>query len=198
MSDARRRAWKLAGAIALASFVSTTIATPAHATRGVAVDLQRVTIGKALSPGQSVTLPAVTLRNPGDEAAVYLVSAGGIDRDGFLEPLDAWFALEPRELRLDAAASQKVAVTLHLPRDATPGTYAGLLRFELLAEGTGSLVRAAAGIQLTFQVVEAARPAVGEAMAASLPWITLVVGSLLVAAAALWARRHLRIRIERH
>jgi hypothetical protein len=198
-TEARTR--RLAGTIVLASLVILWLAPPTAAGRGVSVDLRQVQVSEGLARGRSYALPTVTVRNPGDEQGTYRASAGGIENDEFLDPADSWFQMEPREFQLDPTSTKPVHIKLILPSDVPPGEYLGIFRFELVAEGAGALVGAAAGVEVRFIVTEADGidgflRSMGDLIELNRPWSYLLPIGVLVVLVALWASRHIRIRIE--
>src|SRR5918992_2461310 len=71
---------------------------------------------------------------------------------GLIAPDDGWFTFMPSAFELEPGASVPVTISMRLPTDAEPGRYEGIVRAELVAEGEGALVAAAAGARLTFEV----------------------------------------------
>jgi hypothetical protein len=75
-----------------------------------------------------------------------------IDGQDAGRPADAWFTFEPAELTLQPGESRPVQARLTLPVDAEPGTYAALMGPQIVADGGGAQVGAAAAARLTFEI----------------------------------------------
>jgi len=127
-------------------------ASTASADRGVALDLGRVDIAQALTPGGSYHLPPVGVRNPGDEVTSYRMVVSSVAGQGNA-PLPAdWIGFSPRELTLGPGQTKSVEMRLSLPTGADPDDYEGLLAAQIVTEGRGAQVGAAAATKVTFQV----------------------------------------------
>lgn len=122
------------------------------AARGVALDLGRIDVAQTLTPGGGYRLPPVGVRNPGDESTSYRIVVSEL-RGLEGKPIPAeWLRFEPTELTLKPGRTRKVAVRLSLPTGADPGDYAGLLAAQIVTEGEGAQVGAAAAAKVTFSV----------------------------------------------
>jgi hypothetical protein len=127
-------------------------ASTASADRGVALDLGKVEIAQALTPGGSYHLPPVGIRNPGDEVTSYRMVVSSIaGQDGAPLPAD-WIAFSPRTLTLRPGQTKSVETRLSLPTGADAHDYEGLLAAQIVTDGPGAQVGAAAATKLTFEV----------------------------------------------
>ena len=66
-----------------------------------------------------------------------------------------WLSFEPTELTLEPGKTEKVQARLSLPTGADPGDYEGLLAAQIVTEGEGAQVGAAAAAKVTFEVESA-------------------------------------------
>jgi hypothetical protein len=124
----------------------------ASADRGVALDLGKLEIAPALTPGGGYRLPPVGVRNPGDEVTTYrLVMRSTRGQEGAPVPVD-WVEFDPGEVTLEPGASEKVRTRLSVPTGADPGDYEGLLAAQVVTEGSGTQVGAAAAAKVRFEV----------------------------------------------
>ena len=192
----RRVCLPLAIALAMLS------ASGASADRGVALDLGKLEIAQALTPGGGYRLPPVGVRNPGDEVTSYkllVTSAQGQSRTPV--PAD-WFAFEPREVTLRPGETKKVQARLSLPTGADPGEYEGLLAAQIVTEGEGAQVGAAAAAKVTFEV-EAATwlgawwHRIRTSLSEHQPWTWLIPLVLALALAGRQLRSRFSFRVER-
>ena len=177
-------------------------ATTASADRGVALDLGKVEIAQALTPGGSYHLPPVGVRNPGDEVTRYRMVVSALAGQGSA-PLPAdWVDFSPRELMLQPGQTKSVETRLSLPTGADPDDYEGLLAAQIVTEGHGAQVGAAAATKLTFQVESATLLGawwhrLSTWFSNNRPWTWIVpalLASLLVAGQF---RSHFALRLER-
>jgi hypothetical protein len=174
----------------------------ASADRGVALDLGKVEIAQALTPGGSYHLPPVGVRNPGDEVTRYrMVVSSAAGQGG--TPLPAgWIDFSPRELTLQPGQTKRVETRLSLPTGADPDDYEGLLAAQIVTEGRGAQVGAAAATKLTFEVESATllgawwhRLSMWFSDNGPWTWIApAILASLLLAGQF---RRHFAFRLER-
>ena len=146
------------GRFALILFaLGSTLVSPgiAVADRGVALDLGRLDIAQRLTPGGGYRLPPLGVRNPGDEVTSYRIVVSHVQgQEGKPVPED-WVRFEPTELTLKPGKTEKVQARLSLPTGADPGDYEGLLAAQIVTEGEGAQVGAAAAAKLTFSVESA-------------------------------------------
>jgi hypothetical protein len=172
------------------------------ADRGVALDLGKVEIAEALTPGGSYHLPPVGVRNPGDEVTKYrMVVSSGVGHSG--TPLPAgWIDFSPRELTLQPGQTKSVETRLSLPTGADPDDYEGLLAAQIVTEGRGAQVGAAAATKLTFQVESATLLGawwnrLSMWFSDNGPWTWIVPAILVSSLIARQFRRHFAFRLER-
>jgi hypothetical protein len=197
--QARRR---LAAVAVFGAAVSLAAAPPAAGEVGVAINIGAIHLEEAVDHGRTYRLPIITVRNPADEPATYRMGAGGVENDGLQDFTSGWFRFQPSEFRLDPGGIQPVTTTLVIADDAAPGRYLGLVRAEAAPGGSGGIVGAAAGAELTFTVTEASDVGallrgIGHLVAASMPWSLAVVLVLMTTLGGRWARSRFRIRLER-
>ena len=75
--------------IGLAAFLASSGA--ASADRGVALDLGKLEIAQALTPGGGYRLPPVGVRNPGDEVTTYRMTVSSVQgQDGTRSRRNGW------------------------------------------------------------------------------------------------------------
>lgn len=127
-------------------------ASAASADRGVALDLGRLEIVQKLIPGGGYTLPPVGVRNPGDEVTTYRMVISSVQGQAGTPVPEGWFEFEPREVTLEPGETEKVQARLSLPTGADPGDYEALLAAQIVTEGEGAQVGAAAAAKVTFEV----------------------------------------------
>ena len=127
-------------------------AWPVTASMGVSIDVGRIDVSEDLAPGGEYRLPAFGVRNPGTEPTTYKLVVSYIDGQEAGRPAEAWFTFEPAELTLQPGESRPVQARLTLPVDSEPGAYAALIGPQIVSEGGGAQVGAAAAARLTFEV----------------------------------------------
>ncbi|HEX5590322.1 MAG TPA: hypothetical protein VFX65_08550 [Candidatus Limnocylindrales bacterium] len=127
-------------------------AAPVLGSMGVSIDVGRIDVSEDLAPGGEYRLPAFGVRNPGTEPTTYKLVVSYIDGQDAGRPAEAWFTFEPAELTLQPGESRPVQARLTLPVDSEPGTYAALIGPQIVSEGGGAQVGAAAAARLTFEV----------------------------------------------
>jgi hypothetical protein len=127
----------------------------ASAARGVALDLGRLEIEQTLTPGGGYQLPPVGVRNPGDEVTTYAMVVTSVQGQNGTPVPEEWFAFEPAKLTIAPGKTEKVKTRLSLPTGADPGDYEGLLAAQIVTEGEGAQVGAAAAAKVTFEVESA-------------------------------------------
>ena len=138
--------------ITMALAVTLGVAAPALASMGVSIDVGRIDVSEDLAPGGEYRLPAFGVRNPGTEPTTYKLVVSYIDGQEAGRPAEAWFTFEPAELTLQPGESRPVHARLTLPVDSEPGTYAALIGPQIVSQGGGAQVGAAAAARLTFEV----------------------------------------------
>jgi len=186
--------------IGLAAFVASS--GSASADRGVALDLGRLEISQALTPGGGYRLPPVGVRNPGDEVTTYRMVVSSVQgHKGTAVPED-WFAFSPREVTLKPGATKKVSTRLSLPTGADPGNYEGLLAAQILTEGGGAQVGAAAAARVSFEVesttlLGAWWHRISTWFPVNAPWTWIVPAALAAFLAALQVRRRFSVQVVR-
>jgi hypothetical protein len=177
-------------------------AAPAVAARGVAVDIGRIEMTDDLTPGGSYRLPTLGVRNPGDEPARYRLGATAVVDPERRDVPEAWFEFKPHKLTLKPGETQPVRMRLVVPTDAEPGNYVALVGAELVGEGDGAQVGAAAAARTTFTVESATALEswwlrLETFLGDHTPWTWLMPGTLGFALVALQARRRLSFTVAR-
>ena len=188
----RLAAGRQAGCALIASLMLGS-ATPVLASTGVSVDLGRIDITEQLSPGGSYNLPTLGVRNPGTERTSYAMVANGPSDPDRAAPPPAWFHFEPATLTLDPGERRSVRVRLVVPTDAEPGDYIALVGAQIVAQGTGATVGAAAAARTTFTVrpadaIQAFMTWLGQAWSDHLPWSAIIPVAIIVVV-GLWVIR---------
>jgi hypothetical protein len=187
----------LVAAIALAAGL---LVPAAGADRGVSVDLGRIAIDQKLQAGGSYALPTMGVRNPGTEPTSYLMGAQAIR--GSRSPDEKWFEFSPRELRLEPGESRQVRTRLRLPTGADPGDYEALLGAQIVSDGGGVQVGAAAAARLTFSVEPSSQLAawwlsLKAAFTDALPWSALLPTLAALGLGLAFVRKRFAFRVER-
>ena len=184
------------GPVALLTLAGAVLWAPAAAAeRGVAIDVERVTVTERLLPGGGYRLPAFGVRNPGDEAATYRMVISTITDQEGNEPPPEWFRFKPATFALTPGATRPVAVRIDLPASADPGDYEALVGAELVTDGQGAQVGAGAAARVSFTVEPSSLLAgysleLKAFLAGHAPWSWLLpLGLALLAAAAVVRRR---------
>jgi hypothetical protein len=177
-------------------------AAVASADRGVALDLGKLEIAETLTPGGGYRLPAIGVRNPGDEATTYRMTVSSVrDQAGVPVP-ESWVDFDPSEVTLAPGQTEKVQARLSLPTGADPGDYEGLLAAQIVSEGKGAQVGAAAAAKLTFEVESATLLGAWWHKLSSwfednTPWTWVVPAALASLIAASQFRRRFSFRLEK-
>lgn len=143
---------RVASATFLLSLFAALHASAALATKGVSVDLGRIAIEQRLTPGGSYRLPMLGVRNPGTELTSYRMGASAVASDGAEAPPEDWFEFSPRQLTLRPRETKPVRIRINLPTDAEPGDYIALVGAQIVSQGGGAQVGAAAAARTTFTV----------------------------------------------
>jgi hypothetical protein len=178
------------------------LAGPAVAQQqGVAIDVGRIDVDEQLAAGERYQLPTIGVRNPGTAPTDYRMAVQPIT--GADTPDEAWFSFSPASFSLDPDARQPVEIVLELPADAPGGDYGALISAQVVAEGEGARVGAAAAARLTFSVPATPQPVSAPPAApddpSGFPWLLLLLALLLLLLLA-WLIRTVRrydIRIVR-
>jgi hypothetical protein len=202
MRSVTQRLRRPSSAAAAACFVALALAGPASADRGVALDLGKLEIAEVLTPGGGYRLPAIGVRNPGDEATTYRMTVSSVrDQAGVPVP-EAWIDFEPGEVTLAPGQTEKVQARLSLPTGADPGDYEGLLAAQIVSEGKGAQGGAAAAAKLTFEVESATLLGawwhrLSTWFEDNTPWTWVVTAMLASVVAARQFRRRFAFRLEK-
>jgi hypothetical protein len=173
------------------------LAVPATADTGVGVDLAEIDIDEILSAGNVYNLPAVGVVNTGDSAADYEVEITFMSEQEEMTPSTDWFQFEPQTFNLEAGASRKVSISLHIPEDASPGRYFALIEAHPVVEGgTGAIIGVAAATKLRFNVSKdvPVLSAIGAFFREHAPYSYIGLGLILAVIVALLLRRFFRFR----
>lgn len=180
------------------------IASPVVAATGVSVDIGRIEITQALSPGGAYTLPTIGVRNPGTEPTAYTMVANPVQDPARVAPPAGWFEFEPASLTLEPGESRPVRVRIILPSDARPGDYIALVGAQIATQGSGATVGAAAAARTTFTVqpassLQAVAVWLERVFTDLLPW-SAIAPAIVAGVIALWLLRRrftFGLRIER-
>lgn len=176
--------------------------TAASADRGVALDLGRLDIAQTLMPGGGYTLPPIGVRNPGDVATTYrLLVTHVADQSGKIVP-ESWLHFSPATVTLKPGETKKIAARLSLPTGADPGSYEALLAAQIVTEGKGAQVGAAAAAKLDFKVKSATLLGawwyrIRTFLSGNTPWTWLVPALLLAGLGGWQARRRFSFQVVR-
>jgi hypothetical protein len=169
------------------------IAMPVAAQQqGAAIDVGRIDVGEHLAPGERYQLPTIRVRNPGTITTEYRMAVQAIA--GSAAPDEAWFSFTPAAFRLEPDERQPVEIVLELPVGAPGGDYAVLVMAQVVSDGDGARVGAAAAARLTFNV-----PFTPQEETNAWPWLQVllvVLVALLILTSIQVARRY-DIRVER-
>jgi hypothetical protein len=176
--------------------------SPGRAARGVAIDLGRIEIEQKLTPGGSYRLPVMGVRNPGTETTSYVLKASPVEVEEREAPPVDWFHFSPAKLTLKPNQTRPVKVRLELPTGAHPGDYVALVGPQIVAEGDGAQVGAAAASRVTFSVepatwLQAEWLKIKTFFSDHAPWSYVVPFVLLLALLAYRIRSRFAFRIER-
>ena len=174
----------------------------AAADRGVALDLGKLEIAQTLTPGGGYRLPPVGVRNPGDEVTRYRMVVSSVQDQAGTPVPEHWLDFEPREVTLEPGETQKVQARLSLPTGADPGNYEGLLAAQIVTEGEGAQVGAAAAARMTFEVESATLLGaywhkLSTWFRDNAPWTWVVPAALAMFLVAWQFRRNFAFRLEK-
>lgn len=159
---------------------------------GVSLNVSKIDVGEGIHPGASYELPKILVSNPGSKQGNCEMTIGHMEGQQELWPAMGWFTFSPSSFSLAPDEEQEVEISLNVPNDAPLGRYAGLLKAQVMPEGTGGVAGVAAAASLTFEVV-AVPVGGGLAFDALVPWIA--AGALVVVLLGL--ARRFKIRVER-
>jgi hypothetical protein len=176
--------------------------TAAAADRGVALDLGKLEISQTLTPGGGYRLPPVGVRNPGDVRTTYRMVISSVQGQHDTSLPEAWFDFEPREFTLEPGETKRVSSRLSLPTGADPGRYGGLLAAQIVGDGGGAQVGAAAAARVRFEVESATLLGawwyrVSTWFEDNAPWTWLVPAIFASVLAASLLRLRFAFRVER-
>lgn len=174
----------------------------ASADRGVALDLGKLEIAQTLTPGGGYRLPPVGVRNPGDEVTTYRMTVSSVQGQAGTPVPEDWFDFEPNEVTLEPGQTKKVDTRLSLPTGADPGNYEGLLAAQIVTEGKGAQVGAAAAAKVTFEVESATLLGaywykLSTWFEGNAPWTWIVPAALASLLLAWQLRRNFAFRVEK-
>jgi hypothetical protein len=176
-------------------------APAAAASTGVSIDVGSIAVSQVLVPGEEYTLPTFGVRNPGTEATTYRVVVTYVDGQAGVAPAEAWFTFDPGDLTIGPGESRPVRTRLVIPPDAEPGEYAALIGPQIVSQGGGAQVGAAAAAKLTFRVgesggLDAWLRAIGRFLAQN-PWVLALGGLLLLYVAVRSLRKRFTLSVAR-
>ena len=140
------------GAFAIALFVLVvTMPTSVFAQAGVGIDPGEIN-GLPPIEADTPTTVAVTVRNPGTEAAAYQMLAQPLNGEPELAIDPAWFSFEPATFDLDGGTAQEIQVTFTVPDGIDAGDYLALVTAQLVS-GRTRIVGCASGCSRCHQAV---------------------------------------------
>jgi hypothetical protein len=174
----------------------------ASANRGVALDLGRLDVAQTLTPGGGYALPPIGVRNPGDVVTSYKLVVSHVQGQAGKPVPAAWFRFEPNEVTLKPGQTKKVQARLGVPTGANPGDYEALVAAQIVTEGKGAQVGAAAAARVTFAVesstwLGAQWYRVRTFLSGHEPWTWLIPALLATALLAVQLRTRFAFRVER-
>src|SRR5688500_12417196 len=118
--------------------------TRAEADPGIGVSLGQIQIEDRLLPGESYTLPTLSVINTGNQAAEYEVSINYLQDQTQQRPPPRWFDFQPQRFHLDGGKAQNVQIKLTMPTGALPGSYLAFIEAGPISQGTGVKIGIAA------------------------------------------------------
>jgi hypothetical protein len=159
---------------------------------GVAMDPGQLAVADPIEAGGRVTLPPVSVRNPGQVPTTYELGGDGLDTDDATSAEGEWFTVDPTTVEVAPGGSSDVVATITVPAGTPAGRYVGLVTAQAVPDGTGTQVGAAVGVRVYFEVVEG--PA-----SDGVPIVLLLGAGIVVLAvvAVLLRRSGFRLRVER-
>lgn len=176
-------------------------APAAAASTGVSIDIGSIAVSEVLVPGEEYKLPTFGVRNPGTEPTTYRLVVTYIDGQAAAAPPESWFRFEPGDMTVGPGESRPVHTRLVVPPDAEPGEYAALIGPQIVSQGSGAQVGAAAAAKLTFSVGESS--GLGAWLRAILRflsqnlWILAIGGLLLLLVGVRFMRRRFTLQVAR-
>ena len=181
--------------------VALSSAAPAAASTGVSIDVGTIAVSDVLVPGEEYTLPTFGVRNPGTEATTYRVVVTYLDGQAAAAPAEAWFTFAPGEMTIGPGESRPVRTRLVVPPDAAPGEYAALIGPQIVSQGGGAQVGAAAAAKLTFTIAESGGLDAWLRMLGRFlmqnPWVLGIAGLLVAYVAVRFLRRRFTLSVAR-
>jgi hypothetical protein len=157
---------------------------PVRAGDSASIDVGRIVVITALSPGSRYRLPTFGVRNPGGRPARILLGIASVAGEARKPAPATWFRFAPKSFALSPGRARPVSTRLEVPEDAEPGEYAALLGAWGVPEPDGGRAGAAGGASVTFSV-ESSGALDAWTRRVGWGWIWLALASMLV----LW-RRH--------
>jgi hypothetical protein len=171
------------------------------ASTGVSIDVGSIAVSETLAPGGEYRIPAFGVRNPGTETTSYRLVVTYVDGQEAASPPEAWFSFDPGELSLAPDASRPVVTTVVVPPDAAPGRYEALIGPQIVSEGSGAQVGAAAAVKLSFTVgdsggIDAWLRMLGRFLAEN-PWLLAIAGLVVLYLVMRYLRHRFTFRVAR-
>lgn len=191
------RVWLIA--IVGVTFLATARATAASV--GVSIDIGSIEVSELLVAGEEYELPTFGVRNPGTEPTAYRLVVTHVDGQAAAAPAESWFTFEPGAMTVAPGESRPVQTRLVVPPDAQPGAYAALIGPQIISQGGGAQVGAAAAAKLTFTVAESSGVEAWLRMiwrfVLDHPWIVAIAGLLLLLLGVRFLRRRFTLSVAR-
>jgi hypothetical protein len=189
-------------AVVMAGIAATLIAAPLHADQGVRISLGMVAVNDPLAAGGAYSLPDLVVSNPGSERADYQMAVAPLTGQAELSVEKSWVTFSPASFSLDPGATQTVAMRLVIPADASPGSYLGYLKSQLVPSASAVSIGPAAAAKLTFSIspsggIDGLVSAVRGLLTATSPWPFVLLAALAVLILIRMARRRWSFRVER-
>jgi hypothetical protein len=172
-------------------------ATAVFASVGVGTDMRSIEVTQPLLAGGTYQIHPFTIINTGSQNSGFGILVSATSKPGLRVPA-SWLSFKPSAFYLSPKQGIDVAPTLHVPVDATPGTYQVLMLGvpKLPSDLTpGGHVNVGVGPRLAFTVVQPNLWQRGYFLFLDwMPWSGLVALVVLVIAVALvwlavWRRR---------
>jgi hypothetical protein len=190
----------LLGTLAPAVLAGALVAVPqtAQASVGVGIQAGPVRLAGVAHPGQTVTLPSVSVVNVGTQRESIRVVVQRYPRGGGRTVLPSWVRPGVPSVQLAPHHAIRISLELAVPADAKPGAY----RSDIVAVASGQLsanganLGAGAATLLEFRVAPDPAPGFWWSVFTETLWALLIV--ILLAAVVFAVRRSgLRVRVER-
>jgi hypothetical protein len=169
----------------------------AFASVGVGTDMRSIEVTQPLLAGGTYQIHPFTIINTGSQDSGFGILVSATSKPGLKVP-PSWLSFKPSTFYLSPKQGIDVAPTLHVPADATPGTYQVLMLGVPKLPGDltpGGHVNVGVGPRLVFTVIQPNLWQRGYFLFLGwMPWSGLVALVLLVIAIALawlavWRRR---------